>query len=119
MTMHPELNTFIFQKLGQQQLEMEFRLAALKSKRSKVRIVEFIVQLAKRQGQRVGYEMLIRNFMTHQEIADVTSTARQTVTTELNELRRKGILKYDRRRLLIRDFKKLEIEMEESNHPYC
>jgi len=57
--------------------------------------------------------------MTHQDIADVTSTSRQSVTTELNELRRKQILKYYRRRLLIQDFQKLKSEVEEYSYSYC
>ena len=41
--------------------------------------------------------------MTHQEIANLTATSRQTVTTILNELRNKNIITFNRRRLLIRD----------------
>jgi CRP-like cAMP-binding protein len=47
--------------------------------------------------------MLVRKFLTHQEIANLTATSRQTVTTVLNELRNKNILTFNRRRLLIRD----------------
>jgi len=119
MLNNSKLNSFIFRKLGHRQLEVEHRLAALKSKKSKDRIVEFLVQLAKKQGQRVGYEIVVRNIMTHQDIADVTSTSRQSVTTELNELRRKEILKYDRRRLLIKDFQKLESEINGYSYAYC
>jgi CRP-like cAMP-binding protein len=66
--------------------------------------------LADKKGQRVGYEMLVRKFMTHQEIANLTATSRQTVTTVLNELRNKNILTFNRRRLLIRDMSNLESE---------
>ena len=72
--------------------------------------VEFLENLAKKKGQRIGYEMLVRKFLTHQEIANLTATSRQTVTTVLNELRTKNILTFNRQRLLIRDMELLRTE---------
>ncbi len=42
----------------------------------------------------------------HQDIASLTGTFRQTVTTILNELKQKNLISFDRRRL-IRDLEKL------------
>jgi CRP/FNR family transcriptional regulator, cyclic AMP receptor protein len=84
-------------------LDMEQRLESLVFKDSRTRIIEFLKQLGEKKGQRVGYETLVRKFMTHQEIANLTATSRQTVTTVLNELRNKNVLTFNRRRLLIRD----------------
>ena len=67
--------------------------------------------MALRRGERVGYETVVRKFLTHQEIANLTATSRQTVTTVLNDLRNKGLIKFDRRRLLIRDKDKLSLEL--------
>lgn len=100
---HNGLNLFLMKILGSRVLEMEQRLESLVFKDSRTRIIEFLRNLALKKGQRVGYEMLVRKFMTHQEIANLTATSRQTVTTVLNELRNKNILTFNRRRLLIRD----------------
>jgi CRP-like cAMP-binding protein len=70
-----------------------------------------LVNLARTKGQRVGYEWLIRKPVTHQEIANLTATSRQTVTTTLNDLRFKKLLTFNRSRLLIRDLDKLTEEM--------
>jgi CRP-like cAMP-binding protein len=59
----------------------------------------------------VGFERVVRKFITHQEIANLTATSRQTVTTVLNELRAKNLLTFNRKRLLIRDMDKLSEEM--------
>jgi len=59
--------------------------------------------LVKKNGQRVGYEWVVRKFITHQEIANLTATSRQTVTTVLNELRADNLLTFNRKRLLVRD----------------
>ncbi len=103
MKEHSALNLFMMKIMGSRVLEMEQRLESLVFKDSRTRIIEFLKDLADRKGQRVGYEMLVRKFLTHQEIANLTATSRQTVTTVLNELRNKNILTFNRQRLLIRD----------------
>jgi CRP-like cAMP-binding protein len=106
-----ELNLFFMKIFGSRQLEMERRLESLVFRDSRSRIVEFLVHLAKTKGQRVGYEWVVRNFITHQEIANLTATSRQTVTTTLNDLRFKKLLTFNRSRLLIRDLEKLAEEV--------
>jgi CRP-like cAMP-binding protein len=96
--------------MGSRMLEMENRLQSLVFKDSRTRIIDYLVSLVHKKGQRVGYEMLVRKFLTHQEIANLTATSRQTVTTVLNELRNKDILTFDRKRLLVRDMEALEKE---------
>ena len=108
MRNHSQLNIFMMQLMGNRLLKMERRLESLVFKDSRTRIIEFLHELAKDKGQRVGYETLVRGFLTHQEIANLTATSRQTVTTILNELRRENIITFNRRRLLIRDLDKLK-----------
>ncbi len=103
-----DLNLFFMKMFGTRQLEMERRLESLVFRDSRSRIVEFLVDLTHKKGQRVGYEWVIRNFITHQEIANLTATSRQTVTTTLNDLRADKILTFNRSRLLIRDLEKLQ-----------
>ena len=109
---HSTLSLFMMKVMGSRVLEMENRLESLVFKDSRTRIVEYLEELANKRGQRVGYEMLVRKFLTHQEIANLTATSRQTVTTVLNELRNKNILTFNRQRLLIRDMELLRKEAE-------
>ena len=90
---------------------MEKRLESLVFKDSRSRIVEFLVDLNSEKGERVGYEWVVRGFITHQEIANLTATSRQTVTTVLNELKTKNIITFNRKRLLIRDVDLLSKEV--------
>lgn len=103
----PSLAQELLHLVGTRLQRAEQRLESLVFKSSRTRIIEFLCQLAERQGQRVGYEMLVRKFMTHQEIANITATSRQTVTTLLNELRSANVITFNRRRLLIRDMELL------------
>jgi CRP-like cAMP-binding protein len=111
MREHTWLGLFLMKVLGSRVLEMEQRLESLVFKDSRTRVVEFLLGLARKKGQQVGYETVVRKFITHQEIANITATSRQTVTTVLNELRERNILTFDRKRLLIRDMNLLEREM--------
>ena len=109
---HSKLGLFFMKMMGSRVLEMEQRLESLVFKDSRSRIVEFIVDLAERKGQRVGYEWVVRKFITHQEIANLTATSRQTVTTVLNELRNDNLLTFNRKRLLVRNLEKLKEEIK-------
>jgi len=107
---HSGLNLFIMRVLGSRMIELEQRLESLVFKGSRTRIIEFLYNLARTKGQRVGYEMLVRKFLTHQDIANMTATSRQTVTTVLNELRYKNLITFNRKRLLVRDMEALARE---------
>ncbi len=88
--------------------KMERRLVSLIFKDSRTRIVEFLQELAEERGEKVGYETVVRNFkLTHKDIANLTATSRQTVTTILNDLRNKNLIYFDRKRILFRDLDKL------------
>lgn len=110
MAEDPKLSLLIMKILGDRLMEVEHRLEGLVYKNSRSRVIDFLRQLVNKSGQRVGYEMLVRKFFTHQEIASLTATSRQTVTTVLNELRTKNILTFNRRRLLVRDMELLVAE---------
>lgn len=111
MRQNHELSMRMMQMMGTRILHMERRLESLVFKDSRTRIIEFVYGLATGKGQRVGYETVIRNFGTHQEIANLTATSRQTVTTVLNDLRNRNILTFNRRRMLIRDMDLLAAEI--------
>lgn len=108
---HSKLSMFLMKIVGSRVLEIEKRLESLVFKDSRSRIVEYLEELVNKKGQRVGYEWVVRNFYTHQEIANITATSRQTVTTVLNELRAADILTFNRKRLLVRDLDALKNEI--------
>lgn len=108
---HSSLSVFFMKMMGSRVLEMEKRLESLVFKDSRTRIIEHLLNMVDKRGQRVGYEWLVRNFITHQEIANITATSRQTVTTVLNELRNKNILTFDRKRMLVRELDQLKEEL--------
>jgi CRP-like cAMP-binding protein len=112
MKNHSGLSILIMKMMGARVHEMEQRLESLVFKDSRTRIIEFIILSLEKSGQRMGYEWVLRNFITHQDIANITATSRQTVTMVLNELKNENIIHFDRKRLLIRDLDRLKAEIK-------
>lgn len=92
----------------------ERKIESLVFKDARTRIIEYLVDLSEEKGQKVGFELLVKNFFTHQDIASMTATSRQTVTTVLNELREKNLINFDRKRLLVRDINNLKRSINSS-----
>lgn len=103
MREHSNISLFFMNLLGSKLLKMEKRLESLVFRDSKTRVMEYLVNLVETKGSRVGFEYVVRGFTTHQEIANLTATSRQTVTTLLNDLRKKNIITFNRKNLLVRD----------------
>jgi CRP-like cAMP-binding protein len=101
------LCTNVMQRLGRRLVTAEHKLESLIFKDARTRIVEFIKESVGRQGRRVGFEMLLRHSLTHQDIANYTCTSRQTVTLVLNELKKSDLIHFNRGRILVRDMERL------------
>lgn len=65
------------------------------------RIAKLILRLSARYGTRIGREIFLNIPLTHQEIADMVGTSRQTVTSTLSALKRQGVLSMDNHRIHI------------------
>ena len=65
------------------------------------RIAKLILRLSARYGIRNGKDILLNIPLTHQEIADMVGTTRQTVTSMLGKLRRQGVLSIENHRIVI------------------
>ncbi|MFQ5445926.1 MAG: Crp/Fnr family transcriptional regulator [Saprospiraceae bacterium] len=92
---------------GNRLMRAESKLESLIFKDARTRIVEFIKDAVNRSGRRIGFEMLLKHSLTHQDIANITCTSRQTVTLVLNELRKSDLIYFNRGKILVRDMAKL------------
>ncbi len=103
-----ELSFKMLKFVGLRLMKLERKLELLVFKDARTRIVEFIKDAAAWKGKKVGFETLIQTKLTHQDIASLTGTSRQTVTTILNELKEKNLINFDRKRILVRDLETLK-----------
>ena len=100
---NPELNLKVTKLIGLKLRRYSERIEELIFKDAAQRIISFIYNFALEHGKRIGSELFIKPFMTHQDIAELTACSRQTVNSTLTELREKGIINFDRRKLIIND----------------
>lgn len=73
------------------------------------RLVKLLIRLSARYGKPAAdAETLLDIALTHQEIADMIGTTRQTVSTTINLLKRHGLLNVKQHCIHIQDGKRLE-----------
>ncbi|MCB9192291.1 MAG: Crp/Fnr family transcriptional regulator [Flavobacteriales bacterium] len=107
MQENPELSLRLIDRIGSRIRRTESRLESIIFKDSRTRVVEFIKEMADNVGRVFGDEVLLEHFLTHQDIANLTGTSRQFVTSVLNELKKDKIIKFDRNTILVSDTKGL------------
>lgn len=93
--------------IGMKLEKMERRLESLVFKDARTRIIEFVCDIADHKGVFEGNVVQVNDFLTHKDIASLTATSRQTVTSVLNDLREAGLIEFDRKRLRIPNLEKL------------
>jgi CRP/FNR family transcriptional regulator, cyclic AMP receptor protein len=102
-----ELSFRLLKLVGLRLIRVERKMELLVFKDARTRVVEFLKDAASWKGKKVGFETMIPTKLTHKDIAALTGTSRQTVTTILNELKDKNLIYFDRKKILIRDLEKL------------
>ncbi len=80
----------------------------LVSKDAKTRLLTFLKEWAEREGKQVENRVVLENYLTQTDIAQIICTSRQTATTLLSELEENGILHYGRKEIIIEDVSKLK-----------
>ncbi|MFN3841399.1 MAG: Crp/Fnr family transcriptional regulator [Cyclobacteriaceae bacterium] len=103
-----ELSFRLLKLVGLRLMRLERKLELLVFKDARTRIVEFLKDAASWKGKKVGFETMIPTKLTHKDIAALTGTSRQTVTTILNELKEQNLIYFDRKKILIRDLSQLK-----------
>lgn len=101
------LGAALLQLFGSRLMAAEDRLESLIFKDARGRIIDFIHEVAQARGHQVGLETLLKHSLTHQDIANITCTSRQTVTLVLNELKKENLIYFNRGRILVRDLHQL------------
>lgn len=82
------------------QRDSEFR-ALLSINNTAKRIYTYLVLMQRNQGGQPGGQTVVENLPTHQDIANMINTSRETVTRALLTLVQQGIVQKDAHRLII------------------
>ena len=105
----PELAFHYSKQVGQKLHRLQNRLVNLLNKDVKTRLINFLIMLAQEEGDTTdGDTYHISNFLTHEDIAQLIASSRQTVTTMLNEIESGGLVTVTRQQINIPSVKKLQ-----------
>ncbi len=104
---NPSLNFQIVRRVGLRLRKFEERVESLVFKDSATRVRELLVHLAEEFGKIKEGHITIPGILSHQDIAELSGTSRQTATTILNDLRSQGLIDFDRKSIRIPDLEKL------------
>jgi len=103
----PPLALGVTKLIGLRRQKIERRLKSLLFKSNRERLVHLLIELAERYGHRTpdGVELKIK--LSHQDLASVIGSTRETVTVVLGELQNEGRLRLGRRKIVLTDLPQL------------
>ena len=102
----PSLNTEILKRLGSRVKKVQCRLEDMICKNTEQRIRALIREIAEEHGRVIAGDpgqVEVKLGLTHADIAKLTATCRQSVSMLLRDLEKQGLIKYDRKRIFIKD----------------
>jgi CRP/FNR family cyclic AMP-dependent transcriptional regulator len=105
----PEIALKYTKQVGNKLRNIQNRLVNLLNKDVKTRLLNFFWQLLQlNTTDDKPEERCIPNYLTHEDIAHLVGSSRQTVTTMINELAGEGVLSYNRQQICFPDVKKIQ-----------
>ncbi|WP_394758512.1 Crp/Fnr family transcriptional regulator [Flavobacterium sp.] len=107
MLRNPQLALGYTKFVGLKMKRLRNNYTNLVSKDAKTRLLTFLKEWAQKEGVFDNDKVTIENYLTQNDIAQIICTSRQTATTLLNEFVDNGIIGYNRKEIIILDFKKI------------
>ncbi len=105
----PRIAARITEILGRRLAEMERRLSDSIFKSVPQRVASTLVTLAAEQGRRFGRSAAVVS-LTHEQLAALAGTSRETTTKTLGEFADRGLIKLGRGRIVVLDGAQLDAE---------
>jgi CRP/FNR family transcriptional regulator len=104
---YPSLALSYTKFVGLKMKRIKNNYANLISKDAKTRLYQFLKDWAEKEGKRIDNRVVIENYLTQNDMAQIICTSRQTATQLLNEMETNGLLHYNRKEIIIDDITKL------------
>jgi CRP/FNR family transcriptional regulator len=109
MTEDPELVTALGKHVGERIRTLEQKIADFVFKDVAQRLAGLLVDMARDHGSRDSSgRHVIEMKITHQDLAGLIGSTRETTTTTLNHFRDEGLIDFQRGRIIVQDIRNLE-----------
>lgn len=98
---HPGLMMVLLRIVNERLMESHESLSRLVFHDVKGRLAALLLELAGRQGRAEDGGIRLEAPVTHQDLANLIGSTRETTTAMLNQFRRQQLIQFDRRRIVI------------------
>jgi CRP/FNR family transcriptional regulator len=119
LNQHAHLAMHVIELLGFRLRELSDVLLNIASDDVTSRVIKLLTRLCSRYGKPIDNEILLDIALTHQEMADMIGTSRQTVTTVLSMLKKRDVLRMVQRSIYLRDLAWIERVAGKISYPQC
>lgn len=110
LTQKPNLIFHFTGKIAQKLEKVNYRLINLLQKDVRTRVLYFLWSLMQERKSQPSNTFSIENYFTHEDIARLTGTSRQTVTTLINRFVDEGLIEMNKEVIIIKDINRLQKE---------
>ena len=102
LTSVPTMSLNFARLLSKRVMKVEKGLAQFSHSWSYHRLAKVLLDLAEKHGEEVAAGTLITLRLTHEDLANLIGTTRETVTTQINRFERMGLLSREDRQLILK-----------------
>ncbi len=107
MEVSPAMSIGITKLIGFRRARIERRLRSLLFRSNRDRLVHLLVELSEQYGRLHSEGVMLTISLSHQELASIIGATRESVTMLLGELQLEGLVRVSRKKLLVRDLRRL------------
>lgn len=112
MEEHPDVSLGVTKLMGFRRRRVERRLKSLLFRSNRDRLIYLLLELAEKYGRRTAEGVLIDIKLSHQELASIIGSTRETVTVVLGELKNEGNLAIKRRTIILTQLNRLATSID-------
>jgi CRP/FNR family cyclic AMP-dependent transcriptional regulator len=110
----PTVSLGVTKLFGLRRKRIERRLKNLLFLSNRERLTHLLLELAEQYGARQADGVRLRIQLSHQDLANIIGSTRETVTVVLGELQQEGLVEIGRRRVVLKDLERLAGSVQRS-----
>ena len=104
---NPSVSLGVTKLFGLRRQRIERRLKYLLFRSNRERLIHLLLELAEQYGRQTDEGVALRIKLSHQDLASIIGSTRETVTVVLGELQTEGSLQLGRRKIVLTDMARL------------
>jgi len=114
MQRHPNVSLSVIQMMGLHRRRVERRIKSLLFRSNRQRLFDLLLELLEKYARQTDEGLLIGIRLSHQDLASMIGSTRETVTVLLGELQDEGFLTIKRRQIVINNVDRLAASADQA-----